>query len=93
MTVTLFSHSNLKLPAGLERWLQYVIVTPGLHTVHHSSHRPETDSNYSAVFPVWDLLLGTFRSGEQPSTELGLIEHRLPLKPVAAVCILARRPG
>lgn len=76
VTVTLFSHSNLKLPVGLERWLRYVIVTPGLHTVHHSSYRPETDSNYSAVFPIWDLLLGTFRSGERPPAELGLTEYR-----------------
>jgi sterol desaturase/sphingolipid hydroxylase (fatty acid hydroxylase superfamily) len=60
----------------LERWLQYAIVTPGLHTVHHSSNRAETDSNFSAVFPVWDLLLGTFRSGERPPAELGLKEYR-----------------
>jgi sterol desaturase/sphingolipid hydroxylase (fatty acid hydroxylase superfamily) len=76
VTVTLFSHSNLRLPRGLERWLQYLIVTPGLHTVHHSAHQPETDSNYSAVFPVWDMLLGTFRSGEQAPAELGLVEYR-----------------
>jgi sterol desaturase/sphingolipid hydroxylase (fatty acid hydroxylase superfamily) len=76
VVVTLFSHSNLRLPAGLERRLQYLIVTPGLHSVHHSSHRPETDSNYSAVFPVWDLLLGTFRRIGQPPTELGLAEYR-----------------
>jgi len=77
-TVTLFSHSNLKLPGGLERWLQYLIVTPGLHTVHHSSHQPETDSNFSAVFPIWDLLLGTFRSGQRPPAELGLAGQRGP---------------
>lgn len=76
VVVTLFSHSNLRLPAQLERWLQYLIVTPGLHTVHHSSYRPETDSNYSAVFPIWDLLLGTFRKIDRPPAELGLVEYR-----------------
>lgn len=79
VTVTLFSHSNLRLPVGLDRWLRYLIVTPDLHRVHHSSHQPETDSNYGAVFPIWDLVLGTFRTIDperQESLELGLAELR-----------------
>lgn len=76
VVVTLFSHSNLRLPKSIERWMQYVIVTPGLHTVHHSSRPEETDSNFSAVFPIWDLLLGTFRSAERRPIELGLSEYR-----------------
>ena len=62
VTVTLFSHSNLRIAPRLNRYLRYVIVTPDLHTVHHSTYQPETDSNYSAVFPVWDILFGTFRT-------------------------------
>ena len=34
-----------------------VIPTPDLHRIHHSVHEPETNSNYGAVFPVWDLSL------------------------------------
>jgi sterol desaturase/sphingolipid hydroxylase (fatty acid hydroxylase superfamily) len=47
--------------------------------VHHSTFEPETNSNYGAVFPIWDLLLGTFRgSPRQPHTamSLGLEELR-----------------
>lgn len=78
VAVTLFSHSNTRLPQGLERWLRYVIVTPGLHTVHHSSRKDETDSNFSAVFPIWDLLFGTFRTETQAPLCLGLKEYQGP---------------
>lgn len=61
-TVVVFSHSNTRIPAKLDRYLRYFIVTPDLHKVHHSAYQPETDSNYSAVFPIWDILFGTFRT-------------------------------
>lgn len=62
MCVTVFSHANVDLPPALERALRWIIVTPGLHRIHHSTIPEETDSNFSAVFPVWDLLLGTMRT-------------------------------
>jgi sterol desaturase/sphingolipid hydroxylase (fatty acid hydroxylase superfamily) len=62
VSVTVFSHSNTRLPGWLDRWLRYLIVTPDLHRVHHSTRQPETDSNYGAVFPIWDLVFGTFRT-------------------------------
>jgi sterol desaturase/sphingolipid hydroxylase (fatty acid hydroxylase superfamily) len=37
-------------------------VTPDLHRVHHSTWQPETDRNFGAVFPVWDLVFGTYRA-------------------------------
>lgn len=73
--VTLFSHANIRLPRGVDRVLRYVIVTPNLHRVHHSSWQPETDSNFSAVFPIWDVICGTFRTETrmpQATMELGL---------------------
>lgn len=73
--VTLFSHANVRLPRRLERWLRYIIVTPDLHRVHHSSWQPETDSNFSAVFPIWDIVFRTFRTNTRfphESMELGL---------------------
>lgn len=53
---TLFHHSNVRLPVGVERWLNRVIVTPRMHGIHHSQVRGETDSNYSVVFSWWDRL-------------------------------------
>lgn len=77
--ISVFSHSNITLPGKLERVLRCIIVTPDLHRVHHSSHQPLTDSNFSAVFPIWDILFGTFRTlsrEEQKKMELGLGEVR-----------------
>ena len=59
--VTLWSHSNVKLPAAVDRVLRYLVVTPNLHRIHHSTWQPETDSNFSAVFPIWDIIFRTFR--------------------------------
>jgi len=54
--LTLFHHSNVGLPLGLERALNRVIVTPRMHGVHHSNIVAETNSNYSVVFRWWDVL-------------------------------------
>jgi len=53
---TMFHHSNFRLPIKLERWLNKVIVTPRMHGIHHSAVGPETNSNYSVIFPWWDRL-------------------------------------
>ena len=74
VVVTLFSHANLRLPHRIERWLRYIIATPGLHTVHHSTVKEETDSNFSAVFPIWDVVFRTFNPGDAPPRKLGLNE-------------------
>lgn len=79
VALTPFSHANITLPQKLNRVLQYLIVTPDLHRIHHSSWQPETDSNFSAVFPIWDVLLGTFRPTSrepQRTMELGLEDVR-----------------
>jgi hypothetical protein len=36
--------------ACVDRVLRYVLVTPDLHRIHHSVWKPETNSNYGAVF-------------------------------------------
>ena len=53
---TLFHHSNVRLPLGLERVLSWGLVTPRMHGIHHSQVQGETNSNYSVVFPWWDWL-------------------------------------
>jgi sterol desaturase/sphingolipid hydroxylase (fatty acid hydroxylase superfamily) len=58
---TLFHHSNVRLPIGVERLLNFVIVTPRMHGIHHSQVRDETDSNFSVVFSWWDRLHRTLR--------------------------------
>ena len=57
----LFHHSNLRLPAALERRLARVVTTPRMHGIHHSTVRAETDSNWSSGLSWWDHLHGSFR--------------------------------
>lgn len=57
-----FNHGNVSLPAAVDRWLRWIIVTPDMHRVHHSIHRIETDSNYGFSLSWWDRLFGTYTS-------------------------------
>ncbi len=57
----LFHHSNVRLPIGVERSLNLLIVTPRMHGIHHSIIRDDTDSNWSSGLTLWDWLHGTLR--------------------------------
>ncbi len=58
---TMFHHSNLRLPVGLERIVNKILVTPRMHGVHHSAVGRETNSNFSVVFRWWDSLHQSLR--------------------------------
>ena len=58
----LFSHANIRLGDGVNRWLRWLLVTPAVHVVHHSAARHETDSNFGTVLTVWDRIFGTYRA-------------------------------
>lgn len=57
----IFHHSNLRLPASMDRTLTRLIVTPRMHGIHHSDWLRETDSNWSSLLSWWDWLHGTIR--------------------------------
>jgi len=59
---SMFNHSNASMPAGLDRVLRLIVVTPDMHRVHHSILRRETDSNFGFNLPWWDRLFGTYRA-------------------------------
>lgn len=59
---SMFNHSNVRLPLGLDRVLRWFVVTPDMHRVHHSIHPNETNSNFGFNVPWWDRLLGTYRA-------------------------------
>ncbi|MDJ0932914.1 sterol desaturase family protein [Breoghania sp.] len=58
--LTMFNHSNVRLPARLDAVLRPFIVTPDMHRVHHSVIRRETDSNYGFNLSIWDRLFRTY---------------------------------
>lgn len=59
LMASVFHHSNLRLPAGVERALSRVVITPGIHWVHHHKIRRDTDSNYGTILSIWDPLFGS----------------------------------
>lgn len=46
-------------------WLEYVLVTPSHHRVHHASNPQYLDKNYGDMFIIWDKLFGTFAEEEE----------------------------
>jgi len=59
---SMFNHSNIRIPAAIDRVLRLFVVTPDMHRVHHSIHPSETNSNFGFNLPWWDRLLGTYRA-------------------------------
>jgi len=59
---SMFNHSNVRLPLGLDRIIRLLIVTPDMHRVHHSHLAHETNSNFGFNLSIWDRLLGTYRA-------------------------------
>jgi sterol desaturase/sphingolipid hydroxylase (fatty acid hydroxylase superfamily) len=62
---SMFNHSNVRMPTGLDRVLRWIVVTPDMHRVHHSIVARETNSNFGFNLPWWDRLFGTYR--DQPA--------------------------
>lgn len=42
-------------------WLEYIIVTPSQHRVHHAINPEYIDKNLGQIFCVWDRMFGTFQ--------------------------------
>lgn len=46
---------------GKMGWLEYAIVTPSHHRVHHAFNPEYIDKNYGQILIIWDKLFGTFQ--------------------------------
>lgn len=57
-------------------FLEYLLVTPSHHRVHHAMNDLYLDKNYSQIFIVWDRLFGTYQ--EELSTEPSVYGMRRP---------------
>jgi sterol desaturase/sphingolipid hydroxylase (fatty acid hydroxylase superfamily) len=74
---TCFHHSNWRLPIGLERALNLIMVTPRMHGIHHSIVERETNSNWGTIFCWWDKLHGTLRCDiPQDAITIGVAAYR-----------------
>jgi len=57
---TAFTHANISLPTWLDKALSYILISPNMHKVHHHWKQPYTDSNYGAIFSIWDRISGNY---------------------------------
>lgn len=73
-------HANLNWDFGP---LRAVIASPRFHRWHHTSEQDARDKNFAGLFPVWDILFGTYymppgRVPERFGTETPVPDGFLP---------------
>jgi sterol desaturase/sphingolipid hydroxylase (fatty acid hydroxylase superfamily) len=56
----LITHANLDLPNRMDRLVRWVLVTPAMHRVHHSTRIDEQQRNYGFHLSVWDRVFGSY---------------------------------
>jgi len=72
-----FMHMNFSWRSN---WLEYVLVTPRSHHIHHSSAPEHYNANYGVVFSIWDRMFRTWVSPETTKvTQVGAAEINGPL--------------
>lgn len=76
-----FHHSSLKVPKWLEAIWWILFVPPSMHRIHHSVVIKERDTNYGAIFSIWDRILGTMLVHlDQNRIRIGVGAYRNPDK-------------
>lgn len=69
-------HTDLISKLG---WLEYVLVTPSHHRVHHASNAKYLDKNMGMFLIIWDKMFGTFQKELSPEEyepiQYGLVSH------------------
>ena len=68
-----FNHANIRLRLGP---LTKVVSGPQLHRIHHGKSADHHDKNFAALFPIWDVVFGTYRApSPEDVPETGLIDR------------------
>lgn len=76
-SASLFNHGNVRLPERLDRILRWVVVTPAMHSIHHSTEVADRDTNFGFSSPWWDRLFRTYRAQSVvPRPAIGMSEYQ-----------------
>ena len=78
-TSALFNHGNIMIPVHWDKRLRWLLVTPDMHRIHHSTTQTETDSNFGFSISIWDRLFGTYTDEPalgQKGMKIGLSQFR-----------------
>jgi sterol desaturase/sphingolipid hydroxylase (fatty acid hydroxylase superfamily) len=66
-----FLHCNVGWAFGPFR---YLVASPAFHRWHHTMEEEGRDKNFAGIFPVWDLLFGTFYMPDRTPAAFGTSE-------------------
>jgi len=58
----LYGHANAQFPTRIEKVLRWLVVTPDMHRVHHSTRIEESNHNFGIILPWWDRLFRTYQA-------------------------------
>jgi sterol desaturase/sphingolipid hydroxylase (fatty acid hydroxylase superfamily) len=61
----MFNHANLALPKKWDTIMRWVLVTPDMHRVHHSTIMDESNRNFGFNLSCWDRLFSSYQ--DQPA--------------------------
>ena len=77
------------------RWLEYIIISPAQHQLHHSIAQRHYDKNFGATLAIWDWVFGSLNHSEDTELlTLGVKEtdisephslHSLYIKPIVQI--------
>jgi len=66
-------------------WLEWIVVTPRNHHIHHSDNSAHANANFGVTFSIWDRLFGTYVDPEELKTPITFgIGERVPLARLVA---------
>jgi sterol desaturase/sphingolipid hydroxylase (fatty acid hydroxylase superfamily) len=74
-----FNHANVNIPVSIDKYLRWILITPDVHRIHHSTVQSETDSNYGFSISLWDRLFKTYVAEPQKTQttlDIGLPQYR-----------------
>lgn len=63
-SLTIAHHANVRYPRWFEYGLRWLIITPGVHRLHHSTEASDQNRNFGTTISLWDRLFGTYREPE-----------------------------
>ena len=60
------------------RWLEYVLISPAQHQLHHSIAKEHHDKNFGAALAIWDWMFGSLHHSEEfENLKLGIEENQM----------------
>ncbi len=73
--IQFYNHNRVVNKSG---WLEYILVTPAHHRVHHGCNPEYRDKNCGGTFAFWDKWFGTFQE-ERADIEIKYgVQHKTP---------------